>query len=85
MVEVLKTYSQEQMDRLGQFKRAEGIVQRLLQRQPKLDRGVRVVLFDGNEGHAFDAYQTRAMVGALTGMYMECMDLGLKDAISEHN
>ena len=78
------------MGRLTQFKRAEGIVQRLLSRQPELDSGVRIVLFarneeNANQGYAIDAYQTRAMLGALTGMYNECFDLGLKDAINEQS
>ena len=86
MTTELRPYTPEQMGRLTQFRRAEGIVQRLLSRQPELDSGVRIVLFarnedNANQGYAIDAYQTRAMLGALTGMYMECMDLGLKEEL----
>lgn len=81
MTPEIKTYSEQQMDRLTQFKRAEGVVTFLREHQSELDRGITVITPDRFVSRAIDRMEAKIIRGAFFGMFEEIMDLGLREEI----
>ena len=84
-MENLKVYTEEQADRLTQFKRANDILQILDSRREDLTIGynVQIQVIKETEIMLFDAEMAGMVRGAVYGLYNESVDMGLKEEV-EH-
>ena len=79
MTTEIKAYSEQQMDKLAQFKRVNTVLSQIDARKDALEKGQWVVVSEDNNGLAIDKTMANAIVGASVGIFQEGLDMGLKE------
>ena len=81
MTEHLKVYTEEQMIRVSQFKRANDLLKAVVSREDEVAKGTIWVKDNLGVGHNFDFWELRMLRGALFGLYNEAVSLGVKEEV----
>lgn len=75
-LETLKTYTAEQMEKLTRFDRASAFVTIVKKKEPQLEQGHTIVLFDvrTDRSLAVERQIAKILIGAAVGMFRELLD-----------